>query len=530
MGGSGVEFRQYFRAVTKRLWLVVLLAALAAGGVYMRVTSQPPKYSADATLMVTGSVFNPPISSVPGSQSGGAVSRQPAAVFNDIIQLITARPVSERVARELGLAGPGDARQGVTATQVRATDLIKIRAVHSDREMAPRLANTTADQLIAHFREVNRRDMRDVRLYIEKQLAQARARLVDSDRSIQAYKERHRIVDMTVTRSEATQEAAAARMERDTTALTLTEIEAKIAASRARLANEKLERVTARVTRDNPVFTQLQSRLTSLEIQRAEISQVYTPEHPKSKQIEGELANVRQQMLAQAKTVLSDETVGSNPVHDQLLTSVVTLEVDRAASTAKLNALTFLQRQRQGGLVSLPGLETGLTMLTRENKILDGNYSLLSERYQEALLRENEAGFIPAGVQVMETAVVPTAPVSARLPVQTGIAALVGLLLGVMGAIFLDSSEDRIRTAQDAERTLGVPVLAAVPDMTTPRVAPAGAALLVALVLMMVAGGSVVAARTLGDGTADARSPVSMLAQLGRGIDHLTSRLGEAIR
>jgi uncharacterized protein involved in exopolysaccharide biosynthesis len=507
----------------------VLLVALAGGGMYLRITRQPAQFAANATLMVTAPVMNAPMSAVGEGGGPGGMQRSPGAIFNDIIHLLTTRPVLERVAKKLGYSGPSAVRGNLSASQIRNTDLVRINATAKERESAARIANTAADELIAYFREINRRDMHAVRGYIEQQLMQARQRLEDSDRMIQAYKERHRIVDIAQARSQAANEAATARTERDSTMLALRETEARLAASRAKLSGESLERVQARTTRDNPVFVQLQSHLTELEIQRSEASQVFTPMHPKMKQLDGQIAEVRQRMLNEAKTTLSDQTVGANPLRDQLLGQVVQYEVDRAATAAKLAAVNFLTVRRQSGLRTIPGIETGLAMLTRENKILEENYASLSTRYQEALIRENEAGFVPAGLHVMESAIAPSAPISARLPLMTGIAALVGLLLGVMGAIVLETSDDRIRTSQDAERTLGVPVLVEVPDMSTPKVAPAGAALLVALVLCMVAGGSVVAARTMGD-SAGPGAPVSMLVRLGRGIDHLTVRLGQAIR
>lgn len=533
MGGSGMEIRQYVQAVVKRFWLVVLLVVLAVGGVYYRMKAQPLKFEATTILMVTAPVVNPPMTSTTqtgATSSASQLPRQAGAVFNDIIQLFTSRPITERVAQQLGLGSPGEVKRNVTVSQIRGTDLITVRATYGDREMASKIANTTAEQFIAFFREASRRDARDLRIYIEQQLAQARARLDESDRLIQTFKERHGIVDLNAQRAQATAEAAQVRSDRDTTMLHLKEIDGKLTTARARLANEKIERITFRATRDNPVFMQLQTRLTELEITKADLSQVYTPQHPKRQQIEGEIAQVRQQMQAQARSVLSEENTGLNPLHDQLISSIVNLEVDRSAGTARMDGLNFVDRRRQASLTTLPAVETGLTGLQRENKILDQNYSLLAARYQEALLRENEAGYVPAGVQVMEPALAPNAPTAARLPLFAGIAALVGLLLGMMAAIFLETSEDRIHSPQDAERTLGAPVLVGVPNMAPSRAVPAGAALLVALFLTMLAGGSIVAARTVGETRVEGNTAVSILVRLGRGIDGLAGQVGQVIR
>ncbi|HWP29343.1 MAG TPA: hypothetical protein VNM50_07375, partial [Chloroflexota bacterium] len=341
---------------------------------------------------------------------------------------------------------------------------------------------------------------------------------------------RHNIVDIDQARSQVAAQAQAAETERQNALVALRETEARLRAAKAKLAGEKLERVMARTTRDNPVFVQLQQRLTQLELQRVEASQVYTAQHPRMIQLESEIAELRQRMTAEAKTVLSDQTVGANPLHTQFLGQVATLEVERAATTARLEAIAAVQSRRQAGLRTLPSIESGMAMLLRENEILEQTYAMLSQRHQEALIRESEAAFVTAGVQVMETAVVPNVPISSGLPLQTGIAGLIGLFLGVAAAIFLESTDDKIRSPQDAERTLGVPILAEVPDISPPRTAPAGAALVIALILALLVGGSLVAARASREGEGGRPTTHSMLVRLGQGLGHLTTQLSQAVR
>lgn len=530
MGGQGIELKQYFRAVVKRLWLVLLLMVLVVSGVYLRTVTQEPQYSATATLMVTGPILTPP-SSTAGPAAAASAPRgggSPAAM-NDIVQLFSSRPIRERVARRLGLPGPAAIEGGVVATPQRATNLIKVRATSTDRTLPARLANTTSGEFIAYFREANRRDNREIRLFIEGQLGRARADLEASDARIEAYKERHRIATLEQAIGQASTEATSTRADRLSSTLQLKEIEAKLAAARTRLQAESQTRVAASTSVDNPVFSQLQTRLTTLEVQRAEFSQAYTERHPKMQQVEGEIVAIKKQLSAQARTVLGEELTQVNPIRDQLLGQIATLEVDRASAAARVQALGSLEGRHLAALLAIPALESGLNRLVRENEILDQNYSLLAGRRQEALLRENEAGFMPAGLQVMEAAVAPAAPEGVRWPLRTGVGALIGLALGVMAALFLETSDDRIRGAQDAERTLGAPVLAEVPNMAPARVVPGSAVLMIGLLLTVMLAGSLVA-RSMMVGTLSNRAAVSILAQMGRGIDGLTTWVGQAIR
>jgi len=532
MTGQSLELRHYYRAVAKRAWLVLLLIALIAGGMYWRTVTMPVRYEATATLLVTAPVVQPPVSAASGTQaqsdSGGG--RSGPIVIRNIINLLSTRPIAERVTGALGLRA-GQFQQGVRAEEVRGTNLIKVRASSTDPQMSSRLANTTTEQFIAYYRDVNRRDMREVRLFIEGELANTRAQLDASDRNIQAFKERSGILDLDGFVNQASQGLAGVRDERQAAAVQLKEIEARLAASIARFNRESLTRITQRATENSPVFQQLESRLTALQLQYTELSQRYTRLHPRMQALEGEMQAVRDQLKAEARYRLGNEVTAINPVHDQMLTQIAGLQVDRAATAARLSTLATVERGRQAVLLPLAAQQRGLTALLRENQILTQSYSLLADRYQTARLRESEAGFMPAGVQVVEPAVVPAAPVSAAVPVRVGLGGLVGLLLGLMAAVLLETTDDRIRSPQDAEHALGVPVLAEVPDMSPPRVAPAGAALVIGLVLTLLVGTSMVVARTNGEGAAtQTNAAVSALLQLGRGIDGLTAWIEKTVR
>ncbi len=534
MTGQGVELRQYYRAVVKRLWLVALLTVVIAGGIYWRTSTQPTKYSTASTLLVTSLPFTAPISSVPGgSASGGSPSsgggRNTAAVTNDIVRLASSTAVAERVAKVLGLK-VNDVRKALSAEDVNGTDLVMLKGTSTDREMAQKLANASAQQFIAFYRDVNQRNAREIRLFIERQLAETRARLEASDRAIAAYKQRNGFVDLTQFISSASTQAAAVETDQQSTRLELREIEAKLAQAAQRLAKEPLTRTTVTDLENSPVFQQVQSALTKLEIDRAELSQRYTPLHPKMVQLESEVAALKARLTTEARTILGRQQSQVNPTYDNLVSTMVTLEIDRAAARARLGALGASRGFYRSQLSRLTGVERELQGLIRENGILDELYGDLSDKRTEALLREQEAAFQPAGVTIAEAASLPFAPEGRGLPLRTGIGALAGLLLGMMAAIFLETSDDRIRGTRDAERTLGAPVLAEVPDMAPPRVAPTGTALLIGVVLMVVVGGSVVVARTATQPLLDGGAAVSVLHRLGSGIDTLSSRLVQAIR
>jgi uncharacterized protein involved in exopolysaccharide biosynthesis len=464
MSGPLGEFGQYLQAVTRRWWLVALTVVLAVGGAYVAIGRAPARYSASTTLMLVAPVVvaAPPAVVTPGEGAGAPIRPSLTTVANDAINLITSRPVADRVTQRLNLSGPSVVRRNVTATQVRGTSLIRVTATARERQRAADIANTVAEEFITYFRETNRGGVTEARRFVEQQLARSRTQLEAVERRLQALQEsRGAPIPMTAA-STAMGAVDAARREYDAATTTRREVEARLASARGRLQRENPLMMASRSTIDNPFFRQIQTHMVELELSRANLAQIYTPQHPRMDQINREIADVRGRLMREARTSISEEVTQNNPTHARLMTDMVTLEVDQAATSARAQAMLQTLQRRQSEMNSMPSLLADTTRLTREASIQEANYRALSARYQDLLLRENEAGFYPAAMQIIEPATVPSR-VASTFPRVAAAAAGAGLILGFIIALFLEALDDRVRSAQDAERVLGVPVLAEIP-------------------------------------------------------------------
>lgn len=483
MGVQTADFRQYVRAVGSRLWLVALIVAVAVGATYWHVGRAPAAYTASATMIVNAPVLTPAPSL---DDRGGAVEFRPAQgiVTNDIIYLITSRPIAARVAERLKLPGPASVQRAIEATPIRLSSLIRITATARNRELAANLANVTAEEFVAYFRETNRASMSETRRFVEDQLGLARTRLEGSERAIQSFKESRGMPSIEAQAGIAVSSVATGQAAIDAAIAVRQETEARLATARARFGRERPEVTASRSTAENPVFRQFQARLVDLEIQRTQLSQIYTPQHPRLEAVTSELADIRKRLTTETRTLIGEEVIAANPIHARLLGDIVTLEVERAAVDARVAALQGTQRRLRSAAMSIPSAETQFNRLMRENRVLESTYTSLSNRYQEILLREQLAGFYPASLQLVEAAIAPSRATPSAFPKTAAAAGLAGIVLGVMAALFLEALDDRIRGAQDAEHALGVPVLAQIPSEGHVRTAPATAIFTISMILV----------------------------------------------
>jgi len=126
---------------------------------------------------------------------------------------------------------------------------------------------------------------------------------------------------------------------------------------------------------------------------------------------------------------------------------------------SRLEALDHEITTQREALLKFPGMETQIGQLTLESNILNETHRYLLEQYQQA--RMQEATIAPY-IQILDSAS-PAFRIGTSLRQRIILGVLVGLLLGLAGAFFLEYLDQTIKSSADIERVLGIPVLGAIP-------------------------------------------------------------------
>ena len=133
---------------------------------------------------------------------------------------------------------------------------------------------------------------------------------------------------------------------------------------------------------------------------------------------------------------------------------------------SRLEALDREITTQREALLKFPGMETQIGQLTLESNILNETHRYLLEQYQQA--RMQEATIAPY-IQILDSAS-PAFRIGTSLRQRIILGVLVGLLLGLAGAFFLEYLDQTVKSSADIERVLGIPVLGAIPY--DPKLAP----------------------------------------------------------
>jgi capsular exopolysaccharide synthesis family protein len=138
-----MELNEYIRLFQKWAWLVVGAALIGAAIAYFVRNNQPDVYQTQ-TKMLVGSYLETSNPSGNDIQTGGQLAR----IY---IELAETRPVLEDTISALNLdMSVGELRAAIEPSMVTDTSFVILKVTDKDPERAALIANTLADQLIAH--------------------------------------------------------------------------------------------------------------------------------------------------------------------------------------------------------------------------------------------------------------------------------------------------------------------------------------------------------------------------------------------
>jgi chain length determinant protein EpsF len=194
---------------------------------------------------------------------------------------------------------------------------------------------------------------------------------------------------------------------------------------------------------NNPVVSGLKVDLSRSEVRLQELNARYGESHPAVLEAKANIAELRTRLEAETGRVKGGVTV-SNNINRQRESQV------RAELEAQRAKLLKLKATRDEGQV-----------LAREVDNAQRAYDVVLARLTQSSL---ESQSTQSNVYPLTQATAPIEPSSPRLLLNTLLAVFVGTMAGVALALALEFADRRVRNAHDIATTLGLPVLAVLPD------------------------------------------------------------------
>lgn len=325
----------------------------------------------------------------------------------------------------------------VTIVPVRNSRLVRINAISADPAKAARVANAMAQGFIAMSAERRLESSAYARNFLEDQIKVMKARLEESERTLNTYAKANSILTLDSKTNVVNQ--------------TFTDFATEL--SRVEMERQKIEAQYNELARNPENSAQVLANLTiqAYKEQKAKLQAeyvvnlgVYKAEFPKMVQARAQIADLDTHIKAEVAAVLASVKAQFDALKHQ---------EDQVRARVQDTRRDVLVAQDRG---------VDMSLLKRE---LDTNRQL----YDNLLQRLKEVGVTSSlatnNISVADAATTPLFPFKPNLLTSGGIGMTVGLMLG-LGLIFMrEQLDDSIKHPDEVERNYGLPLLGIIPQV-----------------------------------------------------------------
>ncbi len=328
------------------------------------------------------------------------------------------------------------------------TTLMQITVRSESPYMAQRIANTMATTFQSSRFEHKREAIRYSSRFIDEQLEELGRNLRQAEDSLSTFRGRNRITSIDDGTRETIEFISQLETEKVQTELELAQNVSRLETLKSRLTEDGFfdqTYLTPNSSQSNSNFTPfstLLEQLTRAELERLELMQRRTENHPDVVAIDERIAEIRSNLTEFNQNTLS------------------AYEVIIAALERKRDDLQVLIDRYNGRIVNIASNEGQLMSLTRDRNLYEKMYLLLADKREE--MRIAELSNIQE-IIVVESAVLPIEPILPRKTITVLIGLFAGVLLGLTLVFLVEFQGKTIMSIREVEEGLMLPVLAIMP-------------------------------------------------------------------
>jgi tyrosine-protein kinase Etk/Wzc len=334
-----------------------------------------------------------------------------------------------------------DLQSNLAVTPIRNTRLIRLQltSTHPD-EAQRRLSSVITAYQKRKIQQKTQMASRALE-FIDQQLAAVDEQMQKAVGELKRFKEENKLVILSESVRVAVDQLA--ELEKSEHELLVLREQSRflLAALEGQQAIDKESLYALGNSMDQPVLISLANDLSQLQGQRASLRSQYTELHPNVQALDRKISKLKGKIKAE-----------------------VTLLVNSIESQQKALAKEILVAEKR--LEKLPEAEKHLAELTRQAKVYQDTYSFMLEKKGELqVTRASQIG----DIWVVEPAYANPGFVKPRVMLNLVLAVIVGLVLGLGMAFFLDYLDDSVKNAEDIQSVVNLPVLGIIGHQHLPR-------------------------------------------------------------
>lgn len=439
---------------------------------------RPPVYEAKSSMLVK--IGREYLTHPEVGDTKSLMSLSKEEVINSEIQILSSKELMAKVVDTLGvkvlypdMASNDSSRldprdravevfsRNISAEGVKKSSVIQLTFRHGDPLVAARAVNLMTE----FFKEKHLKVFSDPQSsFLKQQLDVYAQKLKESERSLEAFKQRNRVYSIDEQRTLLLQQ----RMGLDTALKTaesrVFELEKRISVLQGQ-KKSLLADGSHYAPREEPdsAVSDAKTRLLALQLEEQDLLKKY-------KEGNRLVVNVRkgirlvEDFLAEEERNAQERMKTGNVYYQEVEMQLIRGKADLSSLKAQTSALKAQMQRVDREIHDLELRYNEMQELTREVETGRKNYQTYVDRAEEARISENMNSLKMANISVIQGATVPAEPVSPQKALHILIGIICGMVGGIVAAFASEYAAQHFSHPEHVERRLGVPVLATIPN------------------------------------------------------------------
>lgn len=455
-----IDLRELWQVVleNKKTIAAVTAAFVIGAGIYLLVVS--PTYQSTSLLRIKPqqSLGDSILSSLPvGSDT--QIKQQ----MNTDAEILKSRTVVEPIIKEVSDPDKngdyplydGYVKGHIVTKPFKDTAILEVDVTGKSPEQAQKANSLLVKGFLKRLADLSRREQQATREFLQQRVVSAKSELDTAESKLQDFQTANKIYStddqmkgLTEQLSLIDKTKAENQLDMETAKAALNSVNGQLGSAGQSIA-------------DSPAIQQYKVQLAQLEETKAGYIGKYTDEHPKMQEINRQIQQTREALNQEIGNIVSQNAPSSSTVQQGLLADKFKNEAAIAVAEGKNKALAQLDARNNTAIEALPEKERGYIRVKRDADVAQEIYIMLAKRLEEAKVAEV---MVPNEVQIVDAATLPEKPVKPRKTLTMALALILGLLCGTGCTVARSLLNRKIKTADDVEQYLQLPVLGMIPD------------------------------------------------------------------
>ena len=444
-----MTFQQFLYALRGRLWIFLALLLATVGAAAVVTFLMPKTYQSTVSLLLD----NRDEQSINGTLPS---ARERLGFMQTQMDIISSQRVARRVVEDLKLAEGEHVRAAFEKSKANGTiedwvaegllsghkvgssqsSVVQLTYASDDPKFAAMAANAFGKAYMEITLALRVEPTKQAANWFDDQLKVLRKDFEDAQAKLNAFQKEKGII-ATDERLDVENARLAELSSQSLQAQNMT----YESASRSGLANRNANPGSLPEVLANPLIQTLKTELLRAESKLQELSMRLGPNHPQYQQQASEIEALRTRIAGETQRVVA---------------GVQNLTTQNRARESSLLAALAEQRKR---VVEMREAKNQAFVLTRDVETAQKAYEAALARH---LVNKVDAGARQANVTILNPAVEPNRPSKPRVMVNLLLGLAVGTILGLGAVFLLELIDRRVRSADDLEAEIDVPMLGAI--------------------------------------------------------------------